>query len=708
MSTFRFLGQALAKLNVRPRRLAYLVRAGNREDFVKAVRYATTEWGGQGHPIVPVSADGRIAPLWFQVCELLEPEVFIDYAGIGERLRGRLQERLSASTVDESSFHYQEPGIHCMVSIAPQSLRGLTVRTCLPVPSLLQQVALGVIPDDQIDLWRETGAAYVPAEQAIDLIDAQVDGASPIGLTVRQFPAYQASNSFGDHVIVFCEERIGLRGATYFWNMRACTVPSMGLTAVLFMSPEMLRTPQARARLQELCLRKTMSRPDLFLVGSKPDMLRRLASRAGFVELKSKKISRAIYGPKRRDLAEEPLSYMVNVHPGSLLFGKRLGGRRANVSLAVTQPSMTVQCPSPVQFNHRVSGYLRVDIQEVPQLDWPKRASVARLIHDHAEFTSHGLSLVSSPSGVYRFDLRVPSAPEVCNAALQEKGWAWSLSDKGRYAQALVPEPNGMARVAPLASRFALDVVKTLASLSGRKAQQLLARVGKALSAPERELLLSRVAAIAGSRWLTANEIASELSTRKARVLSLLAELTSHELVRRGFRFDCPVCGLRTVLVLAEVEDLVSCPGCGQRTAVLGPREEEPLMVYSLNSLLDRAVDQDCVGHLIAMDSVMRTNEGAWMVPGADLRSASGQREVDLLGVSAADLIVGEVKPAQAFTNRTIRDVVALAGALSASVLVLASLDAWTDSRKKMALTAAATAGIRLHVLDAYTLLGGG
>jgi hypothetical protein len=106
------------------------------------------------------------------------------------------------------------------------------------------------------------------------------------------------------------------------------------------------------------------------------------------------------------------------------------------------------------------------------------------------------------------------------------------------------------------------------------------------------------------------------------------------------------------------------------------------------------------------MQAVARMSEGAWIVPGANVMTMSGQnREVDLLGVSGADLIMGEVKPARAFTKRAISSQVRLATALGASMLVLASLDVWTENRLKVAEAAATRADLRLHVFDGQRLL---
>ena len=64
------IGRADVRVAALPARAAYLVRAGDRQGVVVAVREASTRWAGVTEPIVPVRANGRIDRCWAQVVEL--------------------------------------------------------------------------------------------------------------------------------------------------------------------------------------------------------------------------------------------------------------------------------------------------------------------------------------------------------------------------------------------------------------------------------------------------------------------------------------------------------------------------------------------------------------------------------------------------------------------------------------------------------------
>ena len=118
MSAVEKPNQSVAQYNVRPRRIAYLVLSRNRGQLLKAMRYASSEWGGINQVIVPITPKRGIDPGWLQVCDTVEPEVFIDYAPALE-LKDMLQSRYGATIYDEQLLTHEEPGVHVLVAIPP-------------------------------------------------------------------------------------------------------------------------------------------------------------------------------------------------------------------------------------------------------------------------------------------------------------------------------------------------------------------------------------------------------------------------------------------------------------------------------------------------------------------------------------------------------------------------------------------------------------
>ena len=103
-------------------------------------------------------------------------------------------------------------------------------------------------------------------------------------------------------------------------------------------------------------------------------------------------------------------------------------------------------------------------------------------------------------------------------------------------------------------------------------------------------------------------------------------------------------------------------------------------MAYALNSLLDRALDQDCLGHVLVQEWMASANVVTYGVPGAnvDRSDGSAHREVDVLGVSHESVVVAEVKNAvTGFDDESVKSSAKLARDLAADKLVLATMTDW-------------------------------
>jgi len=93
---FVALRSAIARVSVRPSLIAYLVVQGDREQYLDAVSFAATEWGGYAHPIIPISHSGRIAPPFPQVLKDIGPDVIAFYPRRPSRRGRRLGARSSS------------------------------------------------------------------------------------------------------------------------------------------------------------------------------------------------------------------------------------------------------------------------------------------------------------------------------------------------------------------------------------------------------------------------------------------------------------------------------------------------------------------------------------------------------------------------------------------------------------------------------------
>jgi hypothetical protein len=679
----QFVETAQATVVWRPIRLAYLVRLGSSDDLRDAIGYASTEWGGFSHPMVPIDRRGRVRPPDLQIAQMVKPDLLVNYAGASHETVQRIAGLVKADPVFDRHLTY---GLHPLALDSAEALRPRTMFVPAHPRNLREVVALGQIPSEQVPEWASLIGRVQPARRPLDLLDGQLDAPSPVGITRAGAATVQHSAWVGAPVIVDCWPAT-IRHAVSIWNLRATTVPGLGgmPTRLIWLPETALDDPDVGARLKEAC-QSSRTDPDLILNGPSPARLHEAARRLGFTELLGTKISaRFDFRPRPRDLAARPLQYAVNLHPAPFLFGERRYGTPVRTPVPVTKPKTIFRADTPVHCRPGMGGYLRVSVEGIEDLRWPRRRAVARLIERNAAYRDDALSFVVPTAPSFTFSLTVPEAEQVVSSIIGERGWRWSVSDKGRYARSLAAASG--AHLATLASAEALRFSRALASLSSRKAEQLWRRLGTLGDGVERVGAMERLLA-GGARWRTLAEVAGELKVRKNSLIPLSERLVEAGLLRRSFRMSCRVCGVPWHVELGRADDIVACPGCFTRQGLVGPTGQEPQLAYALNSLLDRALDQDCVSHLLADLLVRQTRGVIWSVPGAIVTAPDGhEREVDLLAISRDALIVGELKTRSTeFRRSYVRDLAGLARDLNADALLLGSLDDWPEElREKVA-----------------------
>lgn len=698
--------QEIAQVSLRPRRIAYLIEVGNDQQLRRSISYATTEWGGIAHPIVPVRKGGRIDGLWIQVCEVLDVEVLIDFAGLAADTRDKVSGSLRLPITDATHFGSgMEPGIHTMVAVAPGSLDRRGILTASPDADLLAAVALGIIPDDQAEIWAQSSAVYQRQHSFVGLLSAQLyDQGSSIGLTTEQLPTFQAEGVFSGAFFIFSWRRTTVSRALYFWNMRTlCNRLGREPDRFVILPPGAFEDVEVIDRLKVYLGRKQQTSPTFVILSEDKETARALGLSARFVESKDKKL-RWHFAGKKRSSGFDPMSFLPNLHPAAFVMGRRRDGRTRTVVLPVTRPITTLHVESPTDLNLSIHGYLRLDVRGVAAWSWPRSDEVAKLIHSNAIAVDEGISLLTSPNSVYQFNFNSLEPQDVCTAFLRERGWSWTLSDKGKYAAALV-DAHDLSALSILSGSETLEVIAALSSTSRVKAEQLLERtVARKASAAELAEVVSQILPYGIRRWLTANELGGELQRKKGQVLPTLTNLLELGLVQRGLEFDCPTCGLSTFFETEGAQDPVRCPGCRAEGPLLGPSRAEPVWAYSLNSLLDRTWDQNCLDHVLLLRWLQENDRIVWGAPGANVRKGDQQKEVDLLALSHGELQIAEMKPPGAFVPNVISQRVRLAEHLGARRLFLASLEPWSANQVRTA-QELATERLIVEVIDHRQLI---
>jgi hypothetical protein len=676
-----FIETATARVSWRPLRLAYLVRYGNRQDLRDAIEYASTEFGGISHPILPISPRRKLDGLYAQIAEMLRPDYLLNLAGAPMGTIERVAATIGAQPVFGRETQF---GLHPLALKSAEALVARTVFVPRRHSALGELVALGNIPQAQFQEWKDDVGSIWPVADPVDLLEGQLEVPSPIGITRSGTATVRHSAWFGSPVIVDVHP-MKPRRAYYFWNLRATAVPGLNgvPTRMIWLPEAALEDPRIQERLRVACL-QSVTDPDLVLNGPNPEHLRAVAKAMGFVELPGTATKeRLLLGNPARDLQTRPLHFRVNVHPAPFLFGDRTYGIAQSLPIPVTGPKTVFHSDSPYAMRPRHGGYLRVGVGEVDQLRWPPKAAVARLIEPNASYRDDSLGFVVQTSDRgFTFSLKVPEASAIVEAILGERGATWALSDKGRYATALGSAAGTYSGL--LSDEDTLRFASALASLSRRKAHQLLQRLRLPEADPERIAAIERVLA-QGRRWRRLGEVAGELGATKRSLLPVANGLLEAGLLNRALPLSCRSCGMVSFIELAAADDWVSCPACKSRQTLIGSDGAEPEFAYGLNALLDRALDQDCVSHLLAELYVRRVSAVVWSVPGALISLSGGvAREIDLLAMSHDRLIMGELKSKPTdFRPTYVRDLARLAVEIGAGELLLGTTSNWDAAEKE-------------------------
>lgn len=711
MSEGEFIGESRGYINVRPRKLGYLVQSNNYEQLGRAIVYATSEWGGFAQPIIPVHRRRTIRPRWWQFLEVLRPELLIDYLGIDARLKARIGSELGSQVIGHPPM-YDEPGVHTTVVHQRDSLRGRSIFLAPPSASWGVKAALGMIPDDQRAPWEGLGAPLVPVADPVELFKSQTGQApSPIELTRTGTSVFQTEGFMGSPLLLFTG-RQSFWLLTTFWNVRAGAVGSFSRSHVVFLPWAAVRDGRLAEPLREFCVQQR-TRPDVVVVGQPASGVRESMESLGFMPGPPRvSVPLVSNEPLSRNVAEEPLTYLLNLDSREFALGSRREGIRRSVTLPLFRPKTTLAIETAVELVP-IAGNVRYDLHGFDALTWPASSSTAKLVHEEARYTDYGLSFVGSPSRIFERTLNIPEPPDVATAFLADHGWRWDVSDKGQYVQALLADTPADLQGWSLTSREAVAIVRALASVRRQRAEQLLAASGAQMNQTSLQALLRELLPRIERQWKTAAEIAGEVSRPDWRVTRnqvepVLIRLVSDSLVQRGMRFKCPRCGLRQAVPLGRLDDVVACDGCRMRTPVSGPSGREPELVYAVNSLLDRVIEQDSLGDLLLVPIARRDHGAIWVVPGTTMRSDASDREVDLFAMNREKLMIGETKARwTAFTDEEVTDVGNLAADLGARAVLLAATDEWPPAERTRSKSLLAGLGFDAFVYDIGDLAPG-
>ena len=367
-----------------------------------------------------------------------------------------------------------------------------------------------------------------------------------------------------------------------------------------------------------------------------------------------------------------------------------------------------IRAASPVPFRLGTGGWVQVGLSGLRALAAPQRRAVAQLFAGDAWFSGGRLCLKRATANMYELAVTVPEPPAVLTAALRDEGVTFELSDKGKYAQALLARAPGLEKL--VRQPAALEVIADLTRKRNdrfRKALEEVLQEKSGDTAPVEDIL-----ALARETVPLPHQSAAELPKHgmgAADIAGILEQLVALGMCSRGFSINCAECQMESYIEHSAVTPQATCPGCGAAGTYRADANKAagPVVRYRLNSLLDRASDNGAPPHILGMACLRQhaADRPLYILPGALIRERGRDvGEVDLLGYLAEHLIAGEVKTSPAdFTEPQIRKDLSLAAKIGADIYVMVAVYPLTPEQEGMAATLAAAEGCQLLTFSGST-----
>jgi len=548
---------------------------------------------------------------------------------------------------------------------------------------------------------------------------SQVIGNTVAWLTVRGVVEEALGSVVAPPVpsVIWVSEPDSFSDVVGFWNARALVATaasgSVGAVTAILLPPdvsgwldlaEMLKL-RFRARYQR-------PRPDAFIFSHTVPQagLRAIAAQLNLTEV-DPPVTQEHAAPGFLDTEPDPLASstaVVGLDPTPWYCYPRRYGRATRELVQVFSGRTIIRAASPVPFRLGTGGWVKVSLSGLRALAAPRRATVAQLFAPDAWFSGDRLSLKRATMNTYEIAVTIPEPAATLTAALRDAGVTFTLSDKGKYAQALlarapdledlVRRPGALEVMTDLTrkrtDRFKTDLEDLLGDKSGDTSlvDDILALARETVPLPHQAV------AELPKHGLAAGDIAD-----------VLEQLVALGLCSRGFSIDCAECQMESYIEHSAVTPQATCPGCGAAGAYRAAANKPagPVVRYRLNSLLDRASDNGAPPHILGMACLRQHAAGRplYILPGALLSDGNTDLgEVDLLGYLAEHLIAGEVKTSpEDFTEDQIKKDLSLAARIGADIYVMVAVHPLTEGQKDMAASLATAQGCQLLTFSGGT-----
>ena len=666
MDQVTLVGRADVRAAVLPARAAYLVKAGDRQAALTAVREASTRWAGVTEPIIPVRASGRIDAWWVQVVELSNVDGLVNVS-LPPDLAEAVGARFGLSVVDIARIDRQG---ETRITTHPVNLGagdpegGPASWVMAPEDaSLWQSFAAGDYYMNRLDDLSQTSVTRLPDMDAVDEVcRAQFRRNTWLDAGVRQFTEHATIGSLGaTSAILWVTKPNSLRECVFFWNLRA--LRHLGFAyAPMALLPDIPSVDWERLAetLVPILRRPDEVEPDVVLFSLNADeaTLDRIGAALGLVQSSERPYSR--WSNSRRPPRQPPYTYRHDIDPRDYVAFEREYGQVATTGVQVYRHNTRIEFDSPVRFRGVGKVLIRLESDLFDGL--PRRAAIASMIREHANWRDDRLQIPTNATDHYRLDLLIPSLGDAAWKLIRERCSQASPSDKGRMA----------VRLLELGGHEVLldsDVRETIEALRTRRSQEVAAQISQFFADDPVPEELAEFAQRLGETQQRRSQSIKQLRSAVGIPGARSAETLCHQgWAERGLSIKCDRCSVRSFVPLEQTQPEGACPACLAAQPYELDDGGAPELQYRLNGLIDRAADQGVLPHLMAIAALRKENERTFLIPGADVVLANGTaREVDLFGTFNGAVVAGEAKTSPAgFENSDIEADIGLSAALGA------------------------------------------
>ncbi|HKI79337.1 MAG TPA: hypothetical protein VKA26_12405 [Ignavibacteriaceae bacterium] len=676
-------------VNIRPIQFAYFYRKGNKRDLLKIFKYLNTQWGGIYNLIIPINSNGKTYPFYEQILKIHTPDQFVSTLNneIHEKLKNNLSKILSQKEIEISHFEIFEKvdhSAHLLGFISEKAPRHLLCPKVSNIKNreLIQLALFGEIYPIQINDYKKKLSlqSYENVDTSNQIISSQFwiePFYSPINFTSINIKTYSVGNGFFtsadiiDLVIGDDENSI-----SYFWNLRALRergqinkTNNYG-RRVLLLPLEMLYDNTAFKKffteIKELLPGPQKNCNLNVCVDHIPKKL------IPFFEEKMKSLDfvkkfdddqvRVTLG--NSGFEERKLTYDLQ-YPQWLGFDSKMGTGKRNIlvqDLNINNNQITFYPPDGFSNNYLQS--VVIDIISDIWKSFPKSRLVAQSMRSNSYFSKYGLTSFSLASkNTNSFEFKLLDDWTKIKLFFEEKGYEIKPSKITSYSAAIINLLGGINNLNVLNNSLVINLLDVLSVKSSKKLVQKILNKIDGRSQKEETLLKIfnefNLAPELKSIPKTYEELRTlpRLSLIKSKILSTLNELSKMQIIKRGFYIECNRCGLKEWYSLGSSDEFLICPGCDQKFIL--PIEEnknvETKWRYRLNSLMNRAIDQDIITGLVSVGHLIQKRNTFCHYFGIELKKASNKNaktDIDFCFVENQKIHIGECKTSDGFSKK--------------------------------------------------------